>query len=38
MTRLVDLGWLTRDLTSRAVRLTDAGRANLLDRLGVELP
>jgi DNA-binding transcriptional ArsR family regulator len=38
MTRLVDLGWLTRDPTTRAVRLTDAGRANLPDRLGVQLP
>jgi hypothetical protein len=34
----VNLGWLTRDPTTRAVRLTDAGRANLPDRLGVQLP
>jgi DNA-binding MarR family transcriptional regulator len=38
MTRLLDLGWLSRDLSTRAVRLTDAGRANLPRRLGVRLP
>jgi DNA-binding transcriptional ArsR family regulator len=29
MNRLLELGWLTRDANTRAVRLTDAGRANL---------
>jgi DNA-binding transcriptional ArsR family regulator len=38
MTRLLDLGWLSRDSSTRAVRLTDAGRANLPRRLGVRLP
>jgi DNA-binding transcriptional ArsR family regulator len=38
MTRLLDLGWLSRDSSTRAVRLTDAGRANFPRRLGVRLP
>lgn len=38
MTRLLDGGWLSRDSSTRAVRLTDAGRANLPQRLGVRLP
>ncbi len=38
LTRLLDLGWLTLDRTTRAVRLTEAGRANLTDRLAVQLP
>jgi DNA-binding transcriptional ArsR family regulator/DNA-binding PadR family transcriptional regulator len=38
MTRLLDLGWLSRDPSTRAMRLTDAGRANLPRRLGVRLP
>jgi DNA-binding transcriptional ArsR family regulator len=38
MTRLLDLGWLTHDPATRAVRLTDAGRTHLPDRLGVQLP
>lgn len=38
MTRLLDLGWLTHDPATRAVRLTDTGRTHLPDRLGVQLP
>jgi DNA-binding transcriptional ArsR family regulator len=38
MTRLLDLGWLSRDSSTRAVRLTDAGRANLPQTLSVRLP
>jgi DNA-binding transcriptional ArsR family regulator len=38
MTRLLDLGWIAASPTTRAVRVTDAGRANLPDRLGVQLP
>jgi DNA-binding transcriptional ArsR family regulator len=38
MTRLLDLGWIVVFPTTRAVRLTDSGRANLPDRLGVQLP
>jgi DNA-binding transcriptional ArsR family regulator len=38
MTRMLDLGWLSRNPSTRAVRLTDAGRANLPQRLGVRLP
>jgi DNA-binding transcriptional ArsR family regulator len=38
LTRLLELGWLSRDPTSRALRLTDAGRTSLPDRLGVQLP
>jgi DNA-binding transcriptional ArsR family regulator len=35
--RFVELGWLVRDRSTRAVRLTEAGRSGLPD-LGVELP
>ena len=38
MTRLLELGWLAQDASTRAVRLTDSGRTNLPDRLGVRLP
>ena len=38
MTRLLDLDWLTPDPATRALRLTDAGRTLLPDRLGVQLP
>jgi DNA-binding transcriptional ArsR family regulator len=38
LTRMLELGWLTRDHGSRAVRLTDCGRRDLPERLGVELP
>jgi DNA-binding transcriptional ArsR family regulator len=38
MTRVLDLGWLTRDAKTRALRLTDDGRVNLPARLGVRLP
>jgi DNA-binding transcriptional ArsR family regulator len=35
--RLLELGWIERAADSRAVRLTDAGRAALPERLGVPL-
>jgi DNA-binding transcriptional ArsR family regulator len=38
MTRALELGWLTCDNRTRALRLTDAGRADLPARLGVRLP
>lgn len=38
LTRMLELGWLTRDPATRAVRLTDIGRSDLPKRLGVELP
>jgi len=38
MTRMLDLGWISRDARTRAVRLTEAGEANLPARLGVRLP
>jgi DNA-binding transcriptional ArsR family regulator len=38
LTCLLDLGWLAGDQTSRALRLTDAGRTHLPGRLGVRLP
>jgi DNA-binding transcriptional ArsR family regulator len=38
MTRLLDLGWLSRDSSTRAVRVTDDGRANLPRTLSVRLP
>lgn len=38
MTRLLELGWVSRDPKTRAVRLTEAGCANLPARLGVRLP
>jgi DNA-binding transcriptional ArsR family regulator len=37
MARLVDLGWIAHDKTSRAVRLTAAGAAGLRERLGLDL-
>jgi DNA-binding transcriptional ArsR family regulator len=37
MARLVALGWIEHDKTSRAVRLTVAGAAGLRERLGLEL-
>jgi DNA-binding transcriptional ArsR family regulator len=37
LARFVELEWLVRDRSTRAVRLTDAGRAGLTD-LGVVLP
>lgn len=38
LARLLELGWLTRDARTRAVRLTETGREALPLRLGVELP
>ena len=38
MSRLLELGWLSLDANTRALRLTDTGRANLRTRLGVQLP
>jgi DNA-binding transcriptional ArsR family regulator len=38
MTRLLELRWVSCDSKTRALRLTDAGRANLPLRLGVRLP
>jgi DNA-binding transcriptional ArsR family regulator len=38
LSRLLDLGWLTLDPATRAVRLTHAGRIHLPDHLGVQLP
>ena len=38
MTRVLELGWVTRDPRTRALRLTDAGRADLAVRLGVRVP
>ena len=38
MTRLLDLGWMVVAPATRAVRITDSGRASLPDRLGVQLP
>jgi DNA-binding transcriptional ArsR family regulator len=35
--RALELGWLKRERDSRAVRLTAAGRAGLLDTFGVDL-
>jgi DNA-binding transcriptional ArsR family regulator len=36
--RLLEVEWLQRDPHTRAVRLTDAGRANLTTELGVVIP
>jgi DNA-binding transcriptional ArsR family regulator len=36
--RIFDLGWVKRLPRTRAVRVTDAGRRGLADRLGVALP
>jgi DNA-binding transcriptional ArsR family regulator len=38
LTRLLELGWLTRDARTRALRLSEAGRAEFPTRLGVQLP
>lgn len=38
MNRLLDLGWIVDAPATRALRITDSGRANLPDRLGVQLP
>jgi hypothetical protein len=38
MTRLLELGWVRPDGNTRALRLTDSGRADLPVRLGVRLP
>jgi DNA-binding transcriptional ArsR family regulator len=38
LTRMLELQWLVRDSATRAVRLTEAGRSSLTDRLGVRLP
>jgi DNA-binding transcriptional ArsR family regulator len=38
MTRLTELGWVRRQTTTRALSVTEAGRANLPLRLGVTLP
>ena len=35
--RCLELGWLTRQRDSRALRLTAAGQAGLLDTFGVDL-
>jgi DNA-binding transcriptional ArsR family regulator len=38
LTRLADMGWVRRSPTSRAVHVTDDGRAGLAATLGVETP
>jgi DNA-binding transcriptional ArsR family regulator len=38
LTRFLELGWLVHDPSTRAVRLTETGRAQLPERLGVDLP
>jgi DNA-binding transcriptional ArsR family regulator len=38
LTRVLELDWVTSDARTRALRLTDAGRAGLPQRLGVRLP
>jgi DNA-binding transcriptional ArsR family regulator len=38
LSRLLDLGWLRRDAKTRALHVTDRGRADLPLRLGVQLP
>jgi DNA-binding transcriptional ArsR family regulator len=38
MSRLLELGWLSRDEGTRALHLTDAGRTDLPLRLGLRLP
>ena len=38
LTRFLELGWLVHDPATRAVRLTDTGRAQFPERLGVDLP
>jgi DNA-binding transcriptional ArsR family regulator len=37
LTRLLELGWIAGSPATRAVRVTDLGRANLRERLGVQL-
>ena len=38
LSRFLELGWLVRSETTRALRLTDAGRAGFPAELGVRLP
>jgi hypothetical protein len=38
MARFLELGWVSLDSKSRAVRLSDIGRAGLREDLAVELP
>jgi hypothetical protein len=38
LARLFELGWLTRDARTRAVRLTETGRSELPIRLGIKIP
>jgi DNA-binding transcriptional ArsR family regulator len=38
LTRLLELGWLTRDARTRALRVTDPGRVNLPLQFGLRLP
>jgi DNA-binding transcriptional ArsR family regulator len=38
MARLLELNWVRLDRRSRAVRVTDAGRSGLHERLGVDVP
>src|SRR5262249_35012678 len=38
MDRVLELGWVTRDAHTRALRLTETGRTELPVRLGVRLP
>ena len=38
LTRLLELGWIAGSPATRAVRVTDLGRANLRERFGVRLP
>ncbi|HEV7133411.1 MAG TPA: helix-turn-helix transcriptional regulator [Gaiellaceae bacterium] len=38
LSRFVELGWLSHDRATRAVHLTEAGRAELPARVGVRLP
>jgi len=38
LSRLLELGWLTRDERTRALHLTDSGRTDLPLQLGLQLP
>jgi DNA-binding transcriptional ArsR family regulator len=38
LSRLLEIGWLSRDQNTRAVRLTEAGHRGLPQLLGVQLP